>query len=148
VIDEVTRLALAARDGDRVAFAAFVARSQADVWRLCAHLVDRDSADDLTQDTYLRAASSLIRFRGDASARTWLLAIARAACADELRRRVRRRALRSRITSQPTSTVTPSPSGGVELDLLLAALDPDRRTAFVLTQTLGLSYDEAALATT
>ncbi len=35
-------------------------------------------------------------------------------------------------------------SGPVELDALVAALDPDRREAFVLTQLLGLRYDEAA----
>lgn len=144
MIDDVTRLALAARDGDRGAFATFVARSQADVWRLCAHLVDRQTADDLTQDTYLRAASSLRRFRGDASARTWLLAIARAACADEIRRRTRRRALQARLDARPSAAPGPSSAGTVELDLLLGALDPDRRAAFVLTQILGLSYHEAA----
>ena len=35
-------------------------------------------------------------------------------------------------------------SGRVELDDVLAHLDPDRRSAFVLTQVLGLQYDEAA----
>ena len=144
MIDETTRLALAARDGDRAAFARLVDRSQADVWRLCAHLVDRQVADDLTQDTFLRAAASITRFRGEASARTWLLTIARAACVDELRRRDRRRKLLARLQAQPRLTVTPSATGGVDLDLLLAALDTDRRTAFVLTQVLGLGYAEAA----
>ena len=40
-----------------------------------------------------------------------------------------------------------APRGGeVELDHLVAALDDDRRIAFVLTQVLGLSYEEAAEA--
>ena len=33
---------------------------------------------------------------------------------------------------------------GVDLDDLLGRLDDDRRTAFVLTQVLGMYYDEAA----
>ena len=140
--DEGTRLALAARDGDRVAFAGFVRRTQGDVWRLCAHLVDRQSADDLTQDTYLRAVGAITRFRGDASARTWLLSIARRACADTIRRRTRRR--RALLRRGAEALDVPERAGEVELDLVLAGLSPDRRTAFTLTQVLGLSYEEAA----
>jgi RNA polymerase sigma-70 factor (ECF subfamily) len=142
VFDEVTRMALAAREGDRVAFAGFVRQTQGDVWRLCAHLVDRDSADDLTQETYLRAVSAITRFRGDAAAKTWLLSIARRVCADAIRRRARgRRALRRR---GPDPVEVPARAGEIELEALMAALTPDRRVAFTLTQVLGLSYDEAA----
>ena len=63
-MDELTRLALAAAAGDRVALDRFVRATQADVWRLCAHLGDRDRADDLTQETYLRAFRSLPGFPG------------------------------------------------------------------------------------
>ena len=56
--------------------------SQADVWRLACHLVGADEADDVTQDTFVRAWRALPAFRGDSSARTWLLSIARRACAD------------------------------------------------------------------
>jgi hypothetical protein len=38
----------------------------------------------------------------------------------------------------------PEPGSQATVDLLLAALDPDRRAAFVLTQLLGCSYAEAA----
>src|SRR4051812_42360449 len=85
-VDEVTALAVLARDGDQVALAAFVRRTQPQVWRLCAHLAGADVADDVTQDTYLRALGSLSRYRGDASATTWLLSIARRASADAVRR--------------------------------------------------------------
>nr|WP_274388230.1 sigma-70 family RNA polymerase sigma factor [Salsipaludibacter albus] len=131
-----------------------VAQTQADVWRFCAHLVDVASADDLAQDTYLRAMGSMHRFRGDASARTWLLAIARHACADELRRRTRRRRREHRLdpTDLEGSVADDAhrePSSlGIPDDLAAAvdALDVDRREAFVLTQVLGLSYREAAEA--
>lgn len=143
-MDDVTRLALAARDGDRVAFAGFVRQTQSDVWRLCAHLVDHVSADDLTQETYLRAVTAIGRYRGDATARTWLLSIARRVCADAIRTRTRRRrALWRRGTDDEG---VPPPAGAVELEAILAGLSTDRRTAFVLTQVLGLSYEEAAVA--
>ncbi len=146
-VDELTRLALAAGGGDRTALAAFVRASQAEVWRLCAHLVDRESADDLTQEVYLRAVPALERFRGDSSARTWLLTIARRTCADAVRRRIRQRRLTHRVTSLAHEESSPHDepgSNGNELDDLVAALSPDRRAAFVMTQLLGLSYAEAA----
>src|SRR4029079_12837289 len=61
-MDELTRLARAAGAGDRYALASFVRLSDDEVHRLCAALVDRGSADDLTQDTYLRAIPALARF--------------------------------------------------------------------------------------
>ena len=69
-IDELTELLLAAQDGDRFALSAWIKRSQGEVWRLCAQLVSRELADDVTQEVYLRAYRALPAFRGDSSART------------------------------------------------------------------------------
>lgn len=141
-MDELTERLLAGRDGDRASLAAWIRATQAEVWRLCAHLVDPGEADDLTQEVYLRACRALPGFRGDASARTWLLAIARRTCADAVRRRQRRRRL-ARVAPVDREAVADR-SGEVELTDLLARLDPDRRTPFVLTQVLGLTYAETA----
>ena len=146
-MDELTSLAIAAGRGDRSALAKFVSGTQGDVWRLCAHLVDPAAADDLTQDTYLRAIPALRRFRADALARTWLLAIARRACAAEIGARSRDRRLAGRLAAEPDRALGQPPAEpGAEatVDELLAALQPDRRAAFVLTQLLGCSYAEAA----
>jgi len=146
-MDELTRLARAAADGDRAALASFVRQTQGDVWRLCAHLVDPASADDLAQDTYLRAIPALGNFRGDAPVRTWLLAIARRACAAEIGARSRDRRLTARVAAMAGGTLGQPPvEPGVQAaaDELLAALEPGRRAAFVLTQMLGCSYAEAA----
>jgi RNA polymerase sigma-70 factor (ECF subfamily) len=89
----------------------------------------------------VRALPALTRFRGDSSARSWLLSITHRTCADALRRRVRRR--RVDAAAAPPAPVADH-SGGVEISALLGALDGDRRTAFVLTQLLGLTYAEAA----
>jgi RNA polymerase sigma-70 factor (ECF subfamily) len=132
---------LAAREGDRLALSAWIRQSQAEVWRLCAQLVSRDQADDVTQEVYLRAYRALPAFRGDSSARTWLLSIARRTCADAVRDLRRRRRLAGRF-ERPD--VEPDPARMVSVEALLAGLDPERRLAFVLTQVLGLSYAEAA----
>ena len=139
-------MALAAADGDRAAVAAFVRRTQPEVWRLCARLGDRADADDLTQEVYLRALPALPRFRGDASARTWLLQIARHVCADHVRRSTRRRALLDRLVqrSSTADVMEASRTGELEIEEAIGALAVDRREAFVLTQVAGLSYAEAA----
>jgi RNA polymerase sigma-70 factor (ECF subfamily) len=136
VDDHHDELAGQAARGDRVALSDLVRGTQADVWRLCAHLVDRQSADDLTQDVYARAIAALPRFRGDSPVRLWLLGIARHVCVDEVRRRTRRR----RILGRPTPEVpaVPDPSGAVDLDDLLRGLDDDQPAPFVHTQVLGL----------
>ncbi len=144
VPDPLTEQALLAAHGDRVALSDVVRATQADVWRLCAHLVDRASADDLTQEAYARAIAALPRFRGESPVRLWLIGIARHVCVDEVRRRSRRRRILGRALPPPT--VTPDPTGAVDLDALLADLDPDQRAAFVATQVLGLRYAEAAEA--
>jgi RNA polymerase sigma-70 factor (ECF subfamily) len=146
-VDDLTALLTDAHRGDRVALTAFVRATQPEVWRLARHLVGPDDADEITQDTYVRAWRALPAFRGDASARTWLLAIARRACADAVRQKAQRRRLHARVESRSGApgTADASASGGV-LDLLdlVDGLPVERREAFVLTQVLGCSYDEAA----
>lgn len=145
-MDERTALLVAARDGDRSALAAFIRASEPEVWRLARHLVGPDTADDVTQDVFVRAWRAIPAYRADASARTWLLAIARRTCADAVRRRQRDRRLRAAVESRESTAPTARPdAGGVtDLDELVSALPRDRREAFVLTQVLGLSYEEAA----
>jgi RNA polymerase sigma-70 factor, ECF subfamily len=145
-VDGLTQLAHRAGGGDRAALAELVRATQPEVWRVCARLGDRASADDLTQEVYARAIPALAGFRGDSSARTWLLQIARHVCADHLRRRRRRAALIERLVQRraaPPEAEAPR-TGEVELDDAIAALDRDRREAFVLTQVTGLRYAEAA----
>jgi RNA polymerase sigma-70 factor (ECF subfamily) len=143
--DAATDLALRARTGDTGAQAAFVRTTQTEVWRFTAALVDPGAADDLTQETYLRAFRALPGFEGRSSVRTWLLGIARRVCADHLRAVVRRRRLDARLAAQAWTEVPQGdPAHPLGTADLLRALSAERRTAFVLTQVLGLSYAEAA----
>jgi RNA polymerase sigma-70 factor, ECF subfamily len=144
-MDELTRLAHAAMRDRAGALETFIAAGYPDVWRLCAALTDTQSAEDLAQETFLRATQALPRFRGESSARTWLLSIAHRVCVDELRTRSRRRRHHQRIqqTAEP-QIIDTDLAGEIGARQLLATLDPDRRTAFVLTQLFRLSYEQAA----
>lgn len=139
--DDLTPLLLAAQDGDRVALSAWIHQTQGEVLRLCRRLARPDDAEDVAQEIYLRAYRALPQFRGESSARTWLLAIARAACADFVRASRRRRLLARRV---PAASYEPDPAGSVEVHLMLRTLQPDRRAAFALTQVIRTSYAEAA----
>jgi RNA polymerase sigma-70 factor (ECF subfamily) len=146
VPDDLTRLLLAARGGDRLALAGAIRVSQGEVWRLAFHLVGASDADDVTQDTYVRAWRALERFRGDSSGRTWLLAIARRACADAVRKKMRERRLADRLHAEAAELSSRHADLPVAHGLreLVDELDTDRREAFVLTQVVGCSYAEAA----
>lgn len=139
-MDDVTELALRARRGDADAAAAFVRATQAEVWRVCAHLGSRETADDLTQECYTRAFAGLHRFAGRSAARTWLLSIARRVCADEIRANARHRRAHLAADLPHARDVADT----VTCHALLDVLDDERREAFVLTQLVGLSYAEAA----
>jgi RNA polymerase sigma-70 factor (ECF subfamily) len=141
-VDDLTRLALAARDGNRDALSDFLRAAQPEVRRYAVQVAGRHRADDVTQDVLVRVLRALPSFRGVSSARTWLLAIARHTFVDLVRRDVRRQRLLERLSFQPDDTS--EPQSAVDLDALVAGLAPDRRSAFVLTQVLGLGYEEAA----
>ncbi|MHC1560699.1 sigma-70 family RNA polymerase sigma factor [Actinomycetospora sp. C-140] len=143
----ITELALRARDGHRDAAGEFVAATQQQVWRLLVHLADATVAEELAQETYERALGSLRRYRGEAPARNWLLSIARRVAADHLRRRARRPV----SPAEPAEDDRPvgrapraDPAESVAVRDALDGLAADRREAFVLTQVVGLSYEEAA----
>lgn len=143
--DELTPLAQAARLGEPGALEAFVEASYGQVRRFCAAVAGAEVADDLAQETYLRCVRALGRFRGEASARTWLLAIARRVCADELRLRTRRRRSGAGAEGEGQVRAVPDAAEDVAVADLLGRLEPDRRAAFVLTQLLRMSYQEAAV---
>ncbi|MBX6390289.1 MAG: RNA polymerase sigma factor SigC [Frankia sp.] len=150
--EAVTAWALAAGRGDRRALESFVRATQRDVWRFIAYLASPAVADDLTQETYLRALRSLPTFSAASSARTWLLSIARRTVVDDIRARVRqpRRTTDGdwEAAAERAQALAPPAAGFedlVETNLMLAALDADRREALVLTQLIGLSYAEAAV---
>lgn len=145
--ESVTALAVAAADGNARALEAFIKATQQDVWRFITYLSDAASADDLTQETYLRAIGAIQRFEGRSSGRTWLLSIARRVVADHFRH------AQSRPKTANGADPTLLPRGDrhsrgfedlVEVTTMIAQLAPDQREALLLTQLLGMSYADAA----
>jgi RNA polymerase sigma-70 factor, ECF subfamily len=142
VTDPLRPYLAAAAEGDNVALGELVRQTQPAVWRMCSALGAAGDVEDLVQETYARALKSLGQFRGEAAVKTWFLTIARNVCADQVRRQQRQRRLVQRISRFVDQTPLGLPDHSVEA--LLADVPFDRREAFVLTQVLGLSYDEAS----
>jgi RNA polymerase sigma-70 factor (ECF subfamily) len=140
-VDDDEQIVRAAAAGDKTALAMFVRDTQDHVWRYCAYLGRGDDVGDLVQETYARAIRALPRFEGRTSGRVWLLAIARRVCADAVRSAQRRRALDARFRREWRPSEV---SETVSIEMLLDALAPERREAFVLTQIVGLPYATAA----
>ncbi|GAA1708900.1 sigma-70 family RNA polymerase sigma factor [Fodinicola feengrottensis] len=145
---EITQYALAAGQGDRLAAERFVAATQRQLHRLLSYLSSPADAEDLVQETYLRAFSSLPKFAARAPARIWLLTIARRVAADHLRLR-KRRPQQSQLddwvdAADRAGAHTADHQHEVLLRQVIDALQDDRRDAFVLTQVLGMPYAEAA----
>ena len=83
---ELLRLA---RDGDPAAFRILIRRHDRYLYRIARSvLLDDHEAEDVVQETYVRAFTRLVDFRGDASLSTWLTRIA---LNEALQRRRRRR---------------------------------------------------------
>jgi RNA polymerase sigma-70 factor (ECF subfamily) len=131
-----------------------VQRHASEVLGLCAAMVrDRHAAEDLTQDVFGRAFASLAEFRGEASARTWLLAIARNRCLDHLRRARRdpwAGTAPDDIEPDVHADDAPLPPERLlyrdDVEAALEALAEGDRALVVLRFRHGLEYPELAVA--
>lgn len=87
-LDEA-ELLRSAQEGSLDAFNQLVLIHQQDVYNLACWIVrDRQTAEDITQETFIKAYQRVRDLRGE-SIRSWLLRVTRNACIDELRRRKR-----------------------------------------------------------
>ncbi|CAL9613604.1 ECF RNA polymerase sigma factor SigC [Actinosynnema sp. ALI-1.44] len=147
--DPTTALLLAVGRGDRAAAELFIRNTQRDVWRFLVYLAGHADAEDLTQETFVRALGSARGFTGRGGARTWLLAIARRVAADHFRAAATRPPIASDQDWQAAADRVgdrhlPGLDDTVAIKLAVRTLSGDRRDAFVLTQVVGLGYAEAA----
>jgi RNA polymerase sigma-70 factor (ECF subfamily) len=146
-------------EGDESACADLVGEHQRMVVQLAVNLLgDRDEALDLSQEVFLRVFRTIHRFRGQSSLRTWIYRIA----VNQARNRHRfwRRRHRADQVSldQHIATHGEFLSGGnttpdrllaqkelaTQLQRALESLPFDQRTAIVLREVDGLSYEEIA----
>ncbi|PYN31072.1 MAG: RNA polymerase subunit sigma-24 [Candidatus Rokuibacteriota bacterium] len=143
-------LARRARHGDAAAFDALVLRFHRPVHRFCWRLLRSADAEDLAQDTFVRAFVHFERFDPERPVLPWLIAIARRLCLDLLRRR---KVMARTETMTSTGPPAPSPEGEASLreqlsrlDQALGDLDEGPREAIVLFHIEEMSYRDIAAA--
>ncbi|HET9718336.1 MAG TPA: sigma-70 family RNA polymerase sigma factor [Pseudolabrys sp.] len=103
---------------------------------------DADIADDLVQDTLVRALRSEHLFHGG-DVRSWLYTILTNLNRNRLRSLARRPALSS-IDDNDAPDLAGPEAGGRDIERALAALVEDQRNALLLVVLEGLSYREVA----
>jgi RNA polymerase sigma-70 factor (ECF subfamily) len=138
-------------DDDRHAFAELVRRNQSAVRGLLRKLSggDQGRADDLAQETFLRAYRGLPGFSGETRFSAWLLRIAYRAFLSDLR--IRKKAP---IAAEEPDLDAPAPGEGEplaegaalrhDLSRAMGRLRPEERVALALTYGQDISHEEAA----
>jgi RNA polymerase sigma-70 factor (ECF subfamily) len=132
-----------ARAGDQAAFGVLVERYQHVVVRAARAVVGRqEEAEDVAQDALVRAFQHIDGFRGEASVKTWLLAITWRQALSH-RRSIAAR-LRRLVTVTDDETPFDPPAGGRLQDQALADRDFQRTVARAV-RTLPAKYREALM---
>ena len=152
----------AAKAGDVSAFEELVRRYDRNVFRIAQHITqNREDAEDVVQDAFLKAYENLPQFQMQSKFYTWLVRIAVNEALMKLRRRRPERMVsldeevRTEEDSMPREIADWSPNpeqqyNQAELkDILgktIQGLPPSFRTVFVLRDVEGLSTEETAEA--
>jgi len=153
-----------AREGDQRAFEALVDLYKDKIYTYVSRMLhDPVEAQDIAQDTFLRAYQSLPRFRGASSFQTWLYRIASNLVIDSVRRRSRRQAgavsldapvntedgeLARQIPDERRGPEQLAESTAVQEQVkqAIARLSPKLRPVLVMYDLQGMSYQEIAQA--
>ncbi len=156
-LDAERRLISSAQRGDLEAFNQLVEQYERLVFAVALRLLrDYQHAEDVTQDAFLRAYSSLSQYRGG-SFRAWLTRIATNRCYDLLRATQRQPAQsldEQAFEEEPRWSVEPLPDDperlamrtalGRRLDVALDLLPEDQRLVVLLYDVHGYDYEEIA----
>jgi len=161
-ISEEMALVHAAKAGDVSAFESLVKKYDRNVFRIANHIThNREDAEDVVQDAFLKAYENLEQFQGQSKFYTWLVRIAVNEALMKLRKRRPERTVsldedvKTEEDSLPREVADWSPNpeqqySQAELkDILtrtIQGLPPGFRTVFVLRDVEGLSTEETAEA--
>jgi RNA polymerase sigma-70 factor (ECF subfamily) len=136
--------------GEQVAMVEFVGRFQGQVFGLCYRMLGhRQDAEDMAQESFVRALRSLSQWDRARDLVPWLLAIAGNRCRSLLAVRQRRPRMGSLAEQEVADESPPDDSArhlGEELKRALANVRPEYRQAFVLFHEHELNYQDIALA--
>jgi len=160
-LDESTLVAQA-RDADTRAFGELVRRYEGKIFRLAQHITqNREDAEDVLQETFLKAYEHLDQFKGDSKFYTWIVRIAVNQALMKLRRRKTDKSVsldetidtgEDTITREiaawdedPEQRFSREELGEI-LDTAVDSLEPPYRSVFVLRDIEELSTEETAEA--
>lgn len=140
------------RAGDGPAFETLVMSYQHRVFGVALRMLgSRAEAEEIAQETFLRAHRALGEFRGEARLGTWLYAIASRLCLNRLASAPRRHeqsdeaaVLRHAAESADAGAVLEQRELAAALHDAIAALPEERRIVVVLRDLEGLDYEEIA----
>jgi RNA polymerase sigma-70 factor (ECF subfamily) len=141
-----------ARAGDERAFADLVRGAQQQVYRLALGMLhDSGAAEDVAQETFLRAYRYLSTFRSDAAFSTWVYRIAVNLCIDVARKRrsYPLEPLNDEDSVADDAGADPEATVGARealahVEEALQWLSPDHRAILLLRELEGLSYEQIA----
>jgi len=134
-------------DGDQTAMVELVERYRSQVFGLCYRmLTQRQDAEDMTQETFLRVFRNLHRWDRTRPFEPWLLAIAGNRCRTLLSTRKRRPVATDLVDHLPDERPDQAPADQLaeEVHLALGRMREEYRQAFLLFHDQQLSYVEIA----
>jgi RNA polymerase sigma-70 factor (ECF subfamily) len=160
-IEEATLVAQS-RQGDTGAFGELVRRYEGKIFRLAQHVTqNREDAEDVLQETFMKAYEHLDQFKGDSKFYTWIVRIAVNQALMKLRRRKTDKSVsldetidtgEDTVTREiaawdesPEQQFSREELGGI-LDTAIQSLEPPYRSVFVLRDMEELSTEETAEA--
>ena len=158
-IDESAVVAQA-REGDTTAFGELVRRYEGRIFRLAQHVTqNREDAEDVLQETFMKAYEHLDQFKGDSKFYTWIVRIAVNQALMKLRRQKTDKSVSLDETidtgedmvvreiaawgEDPEQQLSREELGGI-LETAIQSLEPLYRSVFVLRDIEELSTEETA----
>ena len=135
------------------AFDQLVRKYQSPVRRFFLNqtLGNEQLSDDLAQETFIKAYTSITKFRGMSSFSTWLMRIAYNVFYDEVRKRkvesVELKENAKREESSPSSFLIPHSSLNMDIHQALATLKDEERTCITLQLIAGYPIDQISKIT-
>lgn len=149
LLDDVRELVHRCLAGEQAAMVELVERFRGQVFGLCYRMLGhRQDAEDVTQESFLRALRSLGNWDGERELTPWLLAIAGNRCRTMLAMRSRRPVVSPLVDQMPDKPLglEDEQSLAEEVALAMNGLRAEYRRAFLLFHEQQLSYQQISEA--
>lgn len=146
------------KSGDQSAFYFLVKQFQHQVLNTCYRfLLNKQDAEDVSQDVFVEIFLSIAHFRGDSKLSTWVYRVAVTKCLDEIKRRKRKKRISSAgrflgldfvsdwlMSDSKADEKYLAKEGMLELEKILSKLSQNQRIAITLSKMEGYSNAEVA----